>query len=98
MNEFFKRHWFGWLLSVLTAVSAMLGYDLYTAFRSQIEVRAATNQVNDSVLDFVLYQQIANNNLIDTLIVLVVGILVFMFLTPTFVDIFRTLKSHQSGE
>lgn len=89
-RPFYKRHILGWAMSVGSIVSAAAADILYRAFSSPVEANVAARQVNDSMADFVLHQQMSYNHMVPTLIWGLATVAIMLFLLPTFIDLSKT--------
>jgi len=90
-KSFAKKHWLGWAASIVTVFVAAITNNVYQAFRGPVEAQIAANQVNDSVTDFVLHQQMSYNNLVERGIGIAAFIMVMLFLLPTIIGAIKLI-------
>lgn len=93
-KSFAAKHWLGWVMSVASLVLGLIVSKVYMVFRAPFEATVAVNQVNDSIADFVVHQQMTYNNLVGNVIFGVTAVLVVLFLVPTIRGLIREARGN----
>ena len=83
VREFLQTHYLGIVLALVFGATGAVVNNIYQALMAQAQSYAAANQVNDSMADWMIHQQLSYGDLIPNLILLGTFLTVFLCLLPT---------------